>query len=135
MLTALSTNTPEPNCFRIRVSLNGNLIDGPDVITLRTKQNESAVALERGCFRVPPALLAEKALDVFFTLPGNKIYLTAIATGFFMDSWDIDLEDKKFTRRSGLPRHARSREACQVVFHGGEPERGLLQTSCRTPAS
>jgi len=135
MLTAQSTNTSKPNCFRVRVSLNGNVLDGPDVITLRTKQNESLVSLEGGCFRVPPALLAENALDVVFSVPGNKIYLTAIATGFFTDSWDIDLEDKKFTRKSGLPRHAHSREACQVVFHGGEPERGQLQTPCRAPAS
>jgi len=135
MLTAQSANTTEPNCFRIRVSLNGNLIDGPDVITLRTKQDDSVVSQERGCFRVPATLLAEHALDVFFIVPGSKIYLTAIATGFFTDSWDIDLEDKKFTRKSGLPKHARSGEACRVVFHGGEPETGLLQTPCRAPAS
>ncbi len=134
MLAAQSTNIPEAKCFRIRVSLNGTLIDGPDVITLRAKQNDSAVSAERGCFRVPSALFAEKALDVFFTVPGNKIYLSAIATGFFADSWDIDLEDKKFNRRSGLPKHARSKQACQVVFHGSEPENELLQAPCRTPS-
>jgi hypothetical protein len=131
---AQETATPEPGCFRIRVSLNGNLIDGPDVFTLRTKQSDSVVAKEQGCFRVPRAVLSEKALDVFFRVPGNKIYLSAIAIGFFTDSWDIDLDDKKFNRKSGLPKHASSKDACRVVFHGGEPERGLLQTPCRTPA-
>jgi TonB-like protein len=32
-----------------------------------------------------------------------------------------------------LPRHARTREACAVVFHVGEPETALSQTGCRTP--
>jgi hypothetical protein len=135
MLTAQSTNTPELNCFKIRVSLNGNLIDGPAVITLRTKQNESIVPLERGCFRVPLELFSEEKLDVLFTLPGNKIHLAAISTGFFTDSWDIDLDDKSFTkRRTGLPKHVRSGEVCQVSFRGGEPERGIFQTGCRTPS-
>jgi hypothetical protein len=134
MLMAQSANVREPNCFKIRVSLNGNLMDGPAVITLRTKQNESKVPLERGCFRVPPELQSEETLDVLFTLPGNKVHLGPIAKGFFTDSWDVDLEDKKFNKKnSGLPKHRRSGEMCGVIFHGGEPETGIFQTPCRTP--
>ena len=91
--------------------------------------------MEGGCFKVPPALLEEKAVDVFFTVPGNKIYLVAISPSFFTSSWDIDLEDKKFDRDVGLPKNARIREACAVVFHGGEPENALVQTGCRMPLS
>ena len=82
---------------------------------------------------MPPALLTEKAVDVFFTVPGNRIYLTAISPSFFTSPWDIDLADKKFDRDVRLPKHARIREACAVVFHGGEPENALSETGCRTP--
>ncbi len=132
-LSAQSTSAQEPQCFSIRVHLNGAQVDGPQVITLKTNQNESTVSLEGGCFRVPPVLFKEKALDVLFTVPKNKVYLSAIAMGFFAGSWDIDLADKKFGREVVLPKHARIREACAVVFHRGEPETAILQTGCRTP--
>ena len=96
-------------------------------------QGENTANLEGACFKVPPALLAEKAVDIFFTVPGNKVHLSAIPTGFFAGSWGVDLEDKKFGRDVVLPRHARTREACAVVFHVGEPETALSQTGCRTP--
>jgi hypothetical protein len=115
------------------VRLNGRPIDGPQVITLKTKQAESKASLEGECFSVPPAFLTEKAVDVIFTVPRNKIYLVAISPSFFTGPWDIDLEDKKFDQDVGLPKHARIREACAVVFHGGEPENALVQTGCRTP--
>jgi hypothetical protein len=134
VILSAQNQTPEQfKCFTIHVRLNGKPVDGPQVISLRTKQNESTASLEGGCFTVPPALLVEKSLDVIFTVPGNKIYLTAIATGFFAGPWDIDLEDKKVGRFAGLPKHARASQGCAVVFHVGEPETGLLQTSCRTP--
>jgi hypothetical protein len=114
--------------------LNGTPVDGPQEITLKTKQRESTASLEAGCFKVPPALLTEKALDVSFTVPGNKVYLSGIATGFFAGPWDIDLADKKFGSEVSLPKHARAREACAVVFNVGEPERRLVQTGCRAPA-
>jgi hypothetical protein len=41
-------------------------------------------------------LLTEETLDVFFSVPGSKVHLSAIAGGFFTGPWDIDLEDKKF---------------------------------------
>jgi hypothetical protein len=133
MLPAQSTTLREPQCFSIHVRLNGTPVDGPQVITLKTKQNERTASLEGGCFKVPPSLLTEKSLDVYFTVPRNKVYLAGIATGFFAGPWDIDLEDKKFGRQVVLPKHARAREACAVVFHVGEPERELVQTGCRTP--
>jgi hypothetical protein len=101
---------------------------------LKTKQTESTASLEGGCFRVPPALLTEKTLGISFTIPGNKIYIPTIATGFFSGSWDIELEDKKFGNDVVLPKHARARQACAVVFHtGDEPERGLSVMPCRRP--
>jgi hypothetical protein len=133
-LLAQSTTRQEPQCFSIHVRLNGKPLDGPQVITLKTKENESTVSLEGGCFKVPAALLTEKTLGVLFTVPGNKIDLAAIELAFFALPWDVELEDKKFDRSAGLPKHARIKEACVVVvFHGGEPDREVTQTGCRTP--
>jgi hypothetical protein len=77
-------------------------------------------------------LFIEKALDVSFTVPGSRVYLSGIAAGFLAGSWDIDLADKKFGSEVSLPKHARAKEACAVVFHVGEPETALVQTGCRT---
>jgi len=115
------------------VRLNGAQIDGPQVIVLKTKQIESTAYLEHGCFKVPPALLTKKALDVSFTVSGSRVYLSAIATGFFSGPWDIDLADKKFGSGVRPPKHTHAKEACAVAFHVGEPERALVQAPCRTP--
>jgi hypothetical protein len=133
ILSAQTTPSRGPQCFSIHVRLNGALVDGPQVITLKTKQSESTESLEEGCFKVPPALLTEKTLDISFTVPGNKVYLSGIATGFFAGPWDIDLADKKFGSEVSLPKHARAKEACAVIFHVGEPETALVQTGCRRP--
>jgi hypothetical protein len=114
------------------VRLNGVPVDGPQVITLKTNQSESTASLEGGCFKVPPALLTEKVLDISFTVPGNRVHLTGIAAGFLTGPWAIDLADKKFGSEVSLPKHARVKEACAVVFHLDEPETGLVQTGCRT---
>jgi hypothetical protein len=125
--------TQQTQCFGIHVSLNGKPLDGPQVITLKTQQDESAVSLEQGCFKVPPTMLQEKAIAVSFALPGNKIDLGAVATGFFTGVWDVELEDRKFGNDTPLPKHTRAREACAIVFHmGDEPERGLSVVPCRT---
>lgn len=123
----------EHKCFSIRVRLNGALLVGPQVVILGTRENASAASLQGGCYKIPPDLLTEKTLDVAFEVPGSKIHLFAIATGFFAGPWDIDLEDKKFGREVSLPKHARAKQACFVVFHVGEPERQIVQTGCRTP--
>jgi hypothetical protein len=124
---------PESPCFSIHVRLNGKPLDGPRVITLLTDHSEIMAHQEGGCFKVPSNLLAEKKIDVFFTVPGNKVHLFSIATGFFAGPWDINLEDKEFGSDVVLPKNAHPSEACEVVFHVGEPERGLLQTGCRSP--
>ena len=124
----------ERQCFSIHVRLNGKPLDGPQVITLKTKQDENTISLEQGCFKVPPIMLNEKAIAVSFTLPGNKIDIGTVATGLFTGVWDIELEDKKFDKDTPLPKHTRARDACAIVFHmGDEPERGLSVVPCRTP--
>jgi hypothetical protein len=133
-LSAQSATPQEAPCFSIHVRLNGKPVDGPQEITLKTKQSDTKASLEQGCFRVPPALLAEKTLGISFTIPGNKINIPTIATGFFTGSWDIELEDKKFRNDVALPKHFRAKQGCAVVFHtGDEPERGLSVMPCRTP--
>jgi hypothetical protein len=120
-------------CFRLRVHLNGKPIDGPRVVTLKAEHTEATLSLQDGCFVLPPALLKEKTLDLVFTLPYNRIHLSDISAGFFAYSWDIELADKRFDSDVVLPKHARTKEACVVVFHAGEPETQMTQTSCRTP--
>lgn len=133
MLSAQSAVPQAHQCFRIHVRLNGMPINGPQVITLKTKQSESTASLEEGCFKVPRTMLEEKAIGVSFTLPRNKIDLGSVATGFFSGVWDIELEDKKFDNSTPLPKHSRAKDACAIVFHmGDEPERGLSVIPCRT---
>jgi hypothetical protein len=58
--------------------------------------------------------------------------LSTIHTGFLAGSRDIELEDKHFGKDVVLPKHARTRDACAVVFHVGEPETVSTPTTCRT---
>ena len=129
---AQNTDLQKSHCFRIHICLNGKPIDGPQVIMVKTKQSEIAVNLEEGCFKIPPRFLAEKELDVFFTVLNNHIHLYAISSSFFTDPWDIYLEDKKFNRDVVLPPNARVQDTCMVVFRMGDPQRILVQSGCRS---
>lgn len=133
VLSAQSATPQEPPCFSIHVRLNGKPVDDPRTITYKTKNDEQTVHLEGACFKVPAALLKEKTIDVFFTVPGNKIYLSSIQVGFFAGPWDVDLADKRFGSNVVLPKRARTKEACAVVFHVGEPETVLAMAPCRSP--
>lgn len=59
-------------CFALHVRLNGKPLDDPRTITPKTKDTETTLLLQGGCFIVPPALLREKTLDVTFTVPKIK---------------------------------------------------------------
>jgi hypothetical protein len=122
----------EDLCFAIHVRLNGNVVDGPETVTFKTKEHEWRALLEEGCFKVPSAVLTEKNIDLFFTVPGNKVYVSTIPIGFLAGPWDIDLADKRFSREVVLPKHVRARDACAVVFHVGEPETAYAMAPCRT---
>jgi hypothetical protein len=119
-------------CFSIHVRLNGKMVEDPLRVTFKTKNAERSAVQEGGCFRVPPYVLNEQAVDVLFTVPGNKVHISAVAPGFFAGPWDVELEDKRFGKGIVLPKHARVKDACGVVFHVGEPERAITQTPCRT---
>jgi hypothetical protein len=127
---------PRPSrCFAIHVRLNAKPIDGPQLITLRTREKEDALTLEGGCFSVPASVLAQDMVDVLFAVPRSKIDLKGINAGFLTGPWDVELADKKFTVDVGLPKHTPAKEACAVFFHdGSEPERAMSQTRCRTPS-
>jgi hypothetical protein len=128
-----STTSQQAQCFSIRVQLNGKAVEGPQTITLKTKRTESTVSRKGNCFRVPADILAQGKIDVAFAIPGNRVYLSAIDASFLSNSWDIELEDKKFTSEVVLPKHARVKRTCAVTFHVGEPEIQMSQTACRTP--
>jgi hypothetical protein len=78
-------------------------------------------------------VLKERAVDVLFLSAGGRIYLSTIDTGFLDGPWDIDLEDKQFSKNIVLPKHSRVKEVCAIVFHVGEPERAATQAPCRSP--
>jgi hypothetical protein len=122
----------ESRCFTIHVRLNGKPIAGPKMLTFKTREVEKSASAEGACFKVPPALLHEKDVDVLFIVPGNKVYLSTIPTAFLAGSWDIDLADRRFGRDVVLPRHTRTKEACAVIFHVGEPETARTLSGCRT---
>jgi hypothetical protein len=123
----------DESCFAIQVRLNGKPVAGPKTVTFKTKENGKEASLEGGCFRVPPAFLKEKTVDVVFQVARNRVYLSNIAPGFFAGPWDIELEDRRFGRDVVLPKHTRAKEACTVIFHVGEPESAMTQAPCRTP--
>jgi len=132
-LSPQATTPDEAHCFAIHVRLNGKSVDDPKTITYKTKDNEQTVHLEGDCFKVPSDLLKEKTIDVFFTLPGSKVYLSSIPTGAFAGPWDVELADKRFARGVVLPKHIRARDACAVTFHVGDPETVSAMAPCRTP--
>src|SRR3954467_6236211 len=96
------------SCFTIHVSLNGKPLAGPRVLTFKTKTWEQSAAVEAGCFGVPGAVLNEKTIDVLFTVPGNKVYLSTIPTGFLAGPWDVELQDKRFGKEVVLAKHTRA---------------------------
>jgi hypothetical protein len=128
-----SSRTIATPCFSIHVRVDGKPVEGPQSIILKTNDAERLAISEAGCLRVPVDLLSQQAVDVIFTVPGNKVHLSAIAPRFFAGPWDVELEDKRFGSEVVLPQRARGNEICAVVFHVGEPETAVTQTSCRTP--
>jgi hypothetical protein len=130
---SLNAQAPVENpCFRVHVRLNGKPVVEPQTIIFKTKEMEKSVAAGAGCFKVPSAVFQEAAVDVLFTVPGNRVYLSTIPPGFFAGSWEVDLADRRFGRNVVLPKHARTRNACLVIFHVGEPEMTRTLTRCRT---
>lgn len=123
----------EKPCFAIHVSLNGKQLDGPQTVIFKTDESENAVTADGGCLRLPPALLTEKFFDIQFTVPRNRVSLTMMPTRFLAGPWDIDLEDKRFGRNVVMPKHARTRGICAIIFHFGEPETIATFNGCRTP--
>ena len=130
-LSAEGPTAKAPHCFVINVRLNGQSIDGPQVVTLKTRKTENTVSLEQKCFQVPEAIVTSELVEVSFTLPGNKIHMSDIPTDFLSGSWDVELADKKFARDVILPKHANASEVCAVVFN--EQAQSLSQLQCRTP--
>src|SRR5579863_2290008 len=98
ILQAQSATSTKSGCFTIHAYLNGERIGDPQVITLKARQIESTLSTEGSCFKVSPTLITEKAIDVSFTVRGNRVHLSAIPPGFFAGPWDIYLEDKEFGR-------------------------------------
>jgi hypothetical protein len=132
-LSAQAAAAKAQHCIAINVRLNGQAIDGPQAITLKTRKVENTVALEQTCFKVPEAVVESELIEVSFTVPGNKIHMSDIPTDFLNGMWDVDLADKKFAKDVAVPKHANASEVCAVVVHGGESEQSMAQSQCRTP--
>lgn len=127
-----SDNKGGVSCFSIHVRLNGKAIKDPLKVTFKTNNAETSTEQVGGCFSVPPDVLSEQAVDVYFTTTGNNVHLSAIATGNFAGPWDVELEDTRFSSDMALPKDARVKNACGVVFHVGKSEKAITQPSCRT---
>jgi hypothetical protein len=132
-LPAQGAAAKAPHCIAINVRLNGQAIDGPQAITLKTRKVENTVSLEKTCFKVPDAVVESELIEVSFTVPGNKIHMSDIPTDFLNGMWDVDLADKKFAKDVAVPKHASASEVCAVVVHGGDAEQSMAQSQCRTP--
>jgi len=132
-LGARAATAADSHCFAINVRLNGQPIEGPQSVTLKTKKTEDTVALEQKCFKVPDAIVESELIEVSFTVPGNRIHMTDVPPDFLNGMWDVDLADKKFGKEVTLPKHANVSEVCAVVVHSGGSDQGMAQPQCRTP--
>ena len=133
LYTQAAPRNGESPCFAIRVLLNGKVIAGPEAVTFRTKQGTMEVTLKSGCFKVPPEIFKEQTVDVLFNLSKNSIRILEIDPGFLTGPWDVDLEDKHFGKEVLPLKHGRVKEACAVIFHVGDPETIMTESSCRSP--
>jgi hypothetical protein len=127
------TTFAEKQCFALHVRLNEKPLPDPARVTFKTRNIELAETPENGCFVIPSALRNEKTVDVVFTVPGSKVYLSSFALDFFAGPWNVDLADKKFGGGVPLPKHARVSQTCVVTIHVGEPGTVVAQSPCRTP--
>lgn len=132
LLSAQAANAD--HCLVIHVRLNDKALDSPQIITIRTKVSEKVLPVKAGCFPIPTDAFKDAQVDVTFELAGNRIQLSAIPTGFFNGPWDVALEDHRFGKDVILPKGARVRETCAVVFHVGDPDTLMAQTPCRRPS-
>lgn len=124
---------PKGRCFAINVHLNGQAVDGPKVVTLKTTKAEDTVSLDKTCFQLPSDMLKSELIEISFTLPGSQIHMADVPTDFFSGQWDVQLADKKFGSDVSVPKNANVSGICAVVFHGGDSEQSLSQPQCRTP--
>ncbi|HVP54954.1 MAG TPA: hypothetical protein VMU45_08160 [Candidatus Eisenbacteria bacterium] len=132
-LSAEGPTAKVPHCFAISVRLNGQPIDGPQVVTLKTRKTEDTVSMEQKCFQVPDAIVQSELVEVSFTVPGNNIHMADIPADFFSGAWDVELADKKFAKDVAVPKHVNASEVCAVIFHDGDQTQSLSQPQCRTP--
>jgi len=133
-LSAQGAAPKGPHCFAIQVHLNGQPIDGPQSVTLKTRKLENTVPLNAQCFAVPSGMLESELIQISFSVPGNNIRMADIPTDFFSGQWDVELADKRFTKDVVVPKHANVSEMCAVVFRGADTDQSLSQPQCRTAA-
>jgi hypothetical protein len=133
VVAAASAGARANACFAVKVTLNGKAVAGPEAVTFVTKEWKKTVAVERGCVAVPAAAREAKSVDVVFNVAKSRLYISTVSTGFLDGPWDVQLEDKSFGKDVKLPKGARAKDACLVVFHVGEPEIRNAVTPCRTP--
>jgi len=131
--STFDASASDPHCFAINVRLNGQSIEGPQSVTLKTRKVENTVSLEQKCFKVPNAVVESELIEITFTVPGNKIHMTDVPADFFDGMWDVDLADKKCGKEVPVPKHASASEICAVVVHSGNSDQSMAQPQCRTP--
>ncbi len=98
------------HCFDVSVHLNGNLLRGPEVVTVIGLHGEWAVSRVNGAFRVPNERLETGHLGVRIVVAGNRLQIPGLLPEVFDTLWDIQLEDRHFPNgRGALAGRERSR--------------------------
>lgn len=121
------------HCFSIKVRLNGQPIEGPTAITLKSRNAEDTVSLAGNCFQVPAAIAQSELVEVSFTVPGNKLHMADIPSDFFIGTWEVELADKKFSKDIAVPKRANASEVCALIVRDGDQTQSLAQPQCRAP--
>lgn len=132
-LSAQAATATDPPCFSINVRLNGQPIEGPQSVTLKTHKAEDTVSIDKSCFRVPDPVTQSELVEVSFTVPGSSIHMSDVPSDFLNGSWTLELADKKFPKDIAVPKHANASEICALVVHAGNSDQSFAQPQCRTP--
>ena len=132
-LSAQGPAAKAAHCFGITVRLNGQSIEGPTTVTLKSRKAEDTVSLAGNCFQVSGAIAESELVEVSFTVPGNKLHMADVPSDFFSGTWEVELADKKFSKDIAVPKRANASEVCAVIIRDGEQTQSIAQPQCRTP--
>src|SRR5271157_3387268 len=114
-------NKVQHNCFDIVVHLNGNRMDGPDMIMLYGNDFQIAINKIYGCFNIPNDIINKGDVDLSFTVQNESLYMLRLPVSRLDTLLDVEIEDKKFWYSVVIPKHTIIKKACYAVLREGDP--------------